>query len=391
MGVHLVLLLPPAPPPTPPATIRPASACRGPSCRGPSRPRGPGLGTKTRPIPRRRRPAPSGARRDRAQAAGEATFPMKKPRPRSCAVDGAVPARMATAIARLAGAALGQVGRRREHGGPLGGRPWSGLLMIAIRQRSLASCSRRPRRPPPPRRSPAAGTCGALRRRPRPRCPPWSATSHGSGGGGRRRWRQRRDRRQRRGAAPVGQDQEGHALLDGLDAWRHRSSSVRTALGHRVQAGQRARFQAARPPRWPRSWPALSSTGRGIRSWPRLGPGVEHVALLGPEGNMLDPGPESCRQLRMPRPVLDNDELAKIVAIEEDVPAWKTRTLSCLYPVAEGGAGRRGASTTCVARRSSRHRGGRDLPGAVRPGSTVGLAPIPSLLFDRRRPPPPDP
>ena len=31
---------------------------------------------------------------------------------------------------------------------------------------------------------------------------------------------------------------------------------------------------------------------------------------IGPEGNLLDPGPASCRQIVMPYPVIDNDELA---------------------------------------------------------------------------------
>ena len=37
------------------------------------------------------------------------------------------------------------------------------------------------------------------------------------------------------------------------------------------------------------------------------------ASTVGPEANLLDPGPESCRQLALPFPIIDNDELAKIV------------------------------------------------------------------------------
>ena len=33
-------------------------------------------------------------------------------------------------------------------------------------------------------------------------------------------------------------------------------------------------------------------------------------ATLGPEQNLLDPGPRSCRQIALPYPVIDNDDLA---------------------------------------------------------------------------------
>ena len=34
---------------------------------------------------------------------------------------------------------------------------------------------------------------------------------------------------------------------------------------------------------------------------------------IGPEHNLLDPGPASCRQISLQFPVIDNDELAKII------------------------------------------------------------------------------
>src|SRR5205814_2664257 len=37
---------------------------------------------------------------------------------------------------------------------------------------------------------------------------------------------------------------------------------------------------------------------------------------IGPEGNLLEPGPECCRQLALPAPILTNDELARIRALD---------------------------------------------------------------------------
>ncbi|GAB47882.1 glutamate synthase large subunit [Mobilicoccus pelagius] len=42
-------------------------------------------------------------------------------------------------------------------------------------------------------------------------------------------------------------------------------------------------------------------------------------SVLGPEGNLLRPGPEHARQITVPFPVIDNDDLAKIVHLGEDV------------------------------------------------------------------------
>ena len=60
---------------------------------------------------------------------------------------------------------------------------------------------------------------------------------------------------------------------------------------------------------------------------------------VGPEGNLLEPGPHSCRQLVLPFPVIDNDELAKIIHIDDDgrYPALAATVISGLYRVAGGG------------------------------------------------------
>ncbi len=58
---------------------------------------------------------------------------------------------------------------------------------------------------------------------------------------------------------------------------------------------------------------------------------------IGPEGNLLEPAPEACRQIKVKTPILGNEELARIRHV--DLPGFKAATISMLFPVAEGGAG----------------------------------------------------
>ncbi len=65
---------------------------------------------------------------------------------------------------------------------------------------------------------------------------------------------------------------------------------------------------------------------------------VTQVATpIGPEGNLLAPGPESCRQVRLSSPVLSNEELARIRHFDKQ--GYRATTIPILYPVAKGGAG----------------------------------------------------
>ena len=60
---------------------------------------------------------------------------------------------------------------------------------------------------------------------------------------------------------------------------------------------------------------------------------------IGPEGNVLDAGPAHCRQVVLPFPVIDNDELAKVLHINADgsLPGFVGVKISGLYDVAGGG------------------------------------------------------
>ena len=60
---------------------------------------------------------------------------------------------------------------------------------------------------------------------------------------------------------------------------------------------------------------------------------------IGPEHNLLDPGPASCRQISLQFPVIDNDELAKIinVNVDGDHPGFTSHIVRGLFPIAGGG------------------------------------------------------
>ena len=72
--------------------------------------------------------------------------------------------------------------------------------------------------------------------------------------------------------------------------------------------------------------------------------------VMGPEQNLLEPSAASCRQIVLSWPVLDNDELNKIVHINDDgeQPGLRTAVLRALYDVERGGDGLAEASRTCA-------------------------------------------
>src|SRR6187397_260843 len=67
-------------------------------------------------------------------------------------------------------------------------------------------------------------------------------------------------------------------------------------------------------------------------------------STIGPEGNVLAPGPDSCRQIVCPSPILTNEELAKLRYIDDGdgaVEGFRPVVVYTHYPVAEGGEGLR--------------------------------------------------
>jgi glutamate synthase (NADPH/NADH) large chain len=104
---------------------------------------------------------------------------------------------------------------------------------------------------------------------------------------------------------------------------------------------------------------------------------------VGPEANLLAPGPESCRQLSLPFPIIDNDDLAKIIHIDDDGahPGLRAVVLSGLFRVADSGPGLRTAlDRVCQQASEAIDNGARIIVLSDRNADSVE-APIPSLLL----------
>jgi glutamate synthase (NADPH/NADH) large chain len=104
---------------------------------------------------------------------------------------------------------------------------------------------------------------------------------------------------------------------------------------------------------------------------------------IGPEQNLLTPGPASCRQIVIPRPVLDNDDLAKIwhINADGDMPGFRCQLVDGRFRVHGGGE----------ALAAALERVRRECSSAVEAGARILIlsdrdcdpdhAPIPSLLL----------
>jgi glutamate synthase (NADPH/NADH) large chain len=101
-------------------------------------------------------------------------------------------------------------------------------------------------------------------------------------------------------------------------------------------------------------------------------------STIGPERNLLNPEPESCRQITVKYPIIDNDQLAKLRHI--DLPGFKSTTLSMLFPVAEGSAGLERALEDLRAAASRAIADGYTILILSDRGVDADHAPIPSLL-----------
>jgi glutamate synthase (NADPH) large chain len=119
----------------------------------------------------------------------------------------------------------------------------------------------------------------------------------------------------------------------------------------------------------------------------------------GPEHNLLDPGPASCRQIVLPFPVIGDSDLAKIVHINDDgdLPGFAAHVVDGRYEAAGGGAALQarlaqinaevsaaiaaGARIIVLSDRGARAGGGQAGAVAAGAGDAARLAPIPSLLL----------
>ncbi|HET6439995.1 MAG TPA: glutamate synthase large subunit [Anaeromyxobacter sp.] len=108
--------------------------------------------------------------------------------------------------------------------------------------------------------------------------------------------------------------------------------------------------------------------------------GVE--TAVGPEGNLLEPTPECCRQLELPTPVLTNADLERIRALDGGPGShdFKAITLPALFRVNDGGAGLRKAIEDLQVQASEAIAEGNNLLVLSDRGHDERDAPIPALL-----------
>ncbi|MDP9436115.1 MAG: glutamate synthase large subunit, partial [Actinomycetota bacterium] len=104
---------------------------------------------------------------------------------------------------------------------------------------------------------------------------------------------------------------------------------------------------------------------------------------VGPEQNLLEPGPASCRQVVLPFPVLSNDDLAKLQHVNDDgdMPGFAAVTVHGLYPVDGGGEALRDALDRVRREVSAAIAAGARIIVLSDRDSTEKMAPIPSLLL----------
>ena len=104
---------------------------------------------------------------------------------------------------------------------------------------------------------------------------------------------------------------------------------------------------------------------------------------IGPEANLLDPTPASCRQVVLPFPVFSNDDLAKIRHINRDgdMPGFQCHIARGLYDVEGGGTAMAARIDEICAEVSQAIADGARIIVLSDRHATQELAPIPSLLL----------
>ena len=107
------------------------------------------------------------------------------------------------------------------------------------------------------------------------------------------------------------------------------------------------------------------------------------ISTIGPSGNLLEPSPASCRNISLPFPVIDNDELAKLIHVnaDGDLPGLKAATLSGLYRVTGGGEALAARLAEICAEADAAIEDGARLIVLSDRHSDAEHAPIPSLLL----------
>ncbi|HEX5480698.1 MAG TPA: glutamate synthase large subunit, partial [Dehalococcoidia bacterium] len=107
------------------------------------------------------------------------------------------------------------------------------------------------------------------------------------------------------------------------------------------------------------------------------------ASTIGAEDNLLDAQPGACHQIALPFPILDNDELAKLIHINDDGdrPEFAARVVSGFFRVAGGGEALREALDRVQGEALQAIEDGARIIILTDRDSGPELAPIPSLLL----------
>ena len=104
---------------------------------------------------------------------------------------------------------------------------------------------------------------------------------------------------------------------------------------------------------------------------------------IGPEGNLLTPTAASCRQIALSSPIMSNDDLKKLVHVNDDgdMPGYRPFVVQGLYKVAGGGETLRQRLDEICNEVSAAISEGAKIVILCDRHSNIDLAPIPSLLL----------
>ena len=100
--------------------------------------------------------------------------------------------------------------------------------------------------------------------------------------------------------------------------------------------------------------------------------------MLGSEGNLLKPTPESCRMIKLEHPILTNEDLEKLRHV--DRTGFKAVTLPILFKAADGAKGLEGALDQLFAATDKAIAGGSNIIILSDRGISAENAPIPAML-----------
>lgn len=102
------------------------------------------------------------------------------------------------------------------------------------------------------------------------------------------------------------------------------------------------------------------------------------VTYIGSEANLLDPDAGSCRQIKLDYPILDNEDLARLRAV--NLPGFKSATLDILFPAFTNGIGLERAMERLYREADKAIAGGANILILSDRGVDAEKAPIPALM-----------